>query len=278
MTSNKIKQKDLKRLDHFQVIGFRFLNWLLSSKTPLTAAALIVILTIVAFASWSIWTSKTLENRRNELAGIEKLYGDEAGKIEEKAEALRQELQTLEKLKELNPADKKAIDAGTKDPIADRRQAIEAEINSMKADHSESLAKFRAYHEKNLNYREGSLAGMRAVSILLERGEKADAEKILLSIVAKSKDDVFYQYQTRMSLIGLWLDAARYDEAIKAADEMIALTKDDKALKAQALLVKGNVMVSKGDKAAALGVYDLLIQDFPDSREAKRAQSLKAIL
>jgi predicted negative regulator of RcsB-dependent stress response len=276
---SKLNHKDLKRPDRFQSAGLAILTKMMQNKQWMLGLVAGVLGLVILLGGWSFWQSKVGGERRDALASIEKVY---AGELK-KADDQRQEIQTqLDKLEADSVPKEAAPSADPKAPAINaenmvKKFELEARLKLIKADHSDSLPKFREFFTKHAKSSEGWLAGMRASSILMARREFPAAKEIVQGVMTASKGHAFYQIQSRMALVGLLEEEKDFDGAVKLVDEVLPLAQND-GLKAQALWVKANALQLKGDKVASETVYKEIIEKFPTSRESGRAKAMISIL
>ena len=117
---------------------------------------------------------------------------------------------------------------------------------------------------------------MTAARVLIDQNKAAEAQPILEGILTKSKDNRFYQAQTRLTLIGLLEQSGDYDKALGQVDAL------DKAvgaeLKPLVLLTRGRLQLLKNDKATAKTTLNQLIDSYGTSTEAQKARTMLALL
>lgn len=276
---SKLNQKDLRRPDRFQSAGLAILAKIMQNKQWMLGLVAGILGIVILLAAWSFWQHKVGGQRRDSLASIEKAY---AGELK-KADDQRQEIQTqLDKLEAADAPKDVAPGADANSPPLNaeslmKKLELESRIKQIKADHSDSLPKFREFFANNQTSPEGWLAGMRASSILIERREFPVAKEVLQGVMTASKGSAFYQIQSRMALVGLLEEEKDFDGAVKLIDEVLPLAQND-GLKAQALWIKANALQLKGDKVACESVYKEIVEKYPTSRESGRAKAMISIL
>jgi hypothetical protein len=286
--TEKIDHKKIKGPDAFQVRLISMFDWGLKNRNMVGLMLLPLVGVVVAGFGWQWYSGYRMDLRLDSLAVVEDVYTQELFEAGKKREEIQKKIDGLAAT--ATPEAPKAADAKAGKPgevsapakpvenpqLAVQRKILEIERDGIKPDHSKSLEQFKKYFEGHKDTAEGWMAGMRAVSILLEQQKEADARPIVESVAKDSITSPIFQIQSRMILIGLNEDAGNFDAALKDAEVLIGLA--DEELKPKVLLAKGRIQMLKDAKTEAKATLDDLIVKHANTPEAQKARSMLALI
>lgn len=284
MTSvNKHQLKELKKPDAIQVKLSQILNWILGNVRYVGFAVVPVAIGAGAFYGFRSFQDGSKNKRLEELGKVQIVYENEQRKASEQRQAINAKIEALESPSAVKePAEGAAPQAAkAKDPKVSEKQAtLRQELALVRADHTESVEKYLEFSKKYDSDAEGWLAGMMASQILAETGKGQEARVVLEGLLAKSKDQVFYQTQGRLFLVGLLEDAEDYDRALAeldALDKVLgALGNED--FKPKVLLARGRIQLLKNAKDDAKKTFGTLVEAHAGSPEAQKARAYQTFL
>jgi len=265
MGKDKSFRKSLKGPDQFQTSLASWFDKAYAYRTQIAAAISVILVVLAGIIGWQYYQGHKKDQRQQALAEIESVYTEELKAAAEK----RSQLQ--EGLKDIATKDEKKL---TKNEQA-TKTAIEAQIEAIKPIHDESVAKYKAFMDKYIEYPEGWMAGFRVAADHLKKEEFTEAKDILVKVMAKANGVLFYELQGRFLLANVLAELKEFDPALKEVDVLISKANSD--LKPRMLLLKGRILVAKQDIASAKEAFDQLIKDHSASSEAQKARAMKAV-
>jgi predicted negative regulator of RcsB-dependent stress response len=281
MTSVRKEQaKALRSPDQLQVKLMSILDWLLKNVRLLLYVVIPVVAIMAISYGYRYVLNQKRESRLGELGAADVAYEKEARKANEERTAIQKKADDLQKA-----MDKTAADAKAKDPKASvlpdpakvaEKDALTKQAEAIKADHSGSRAMFEAFAKKYDTTPEGWAAAMAAVRIDVEQEKFAEARPLVEEVLAKSKDNPFYQRQARFALVGLDEELGDYDKALGELDALEKIVDD--ATKPKVLLDRGRIQLLKNAKAEAKATFATLIEKHGTTPEAQKARSMQALL
>lgn len=263
--TDKITEKQLKRPDAFQTFFFHAFNWFKSQQKNVVLTLIPVLALILAVGAWQYYSYSQRDQRRIQLAEIERTFSKEEKAPNKKKSDINAEIRKLEKA---------AKDAGKE---ADKAliEAKQKEMEKIVPDHKESLAQFTAFFHSNEKTPEGWRAGMAAVEILAKAKNFEEAAAILKKILTYSLGIEFYQVQVRLYAIAIMEDLKQYDEALSETEKLVPLASTE--LLPRVLITKARLQMESGKKEDALKTLDVIIASHSASPEARQAIAIKAL-
>jgi len=280
MTGKTKLAKELRKPDQFQVQVMSGMDWLQANIKPIMAGVVTLVVIAVSFFGWRFWQDSQTNSQQTELALVELEFLKESEAADKQRELLQKQIEALE-AKAGTPADPAAasdtpalVALSAEDQLA--KTVAEAQLTAIKADHTASAAAYRSFHQKYPDSPEGWMAGLRAVSVMLEKREFPAARDLLAAIVAQSKNDEFYQIQGRLAYVGVLEELGEFDQALAETERLLELANED--LKPQMLLVKGRIQYLKNTKPEAIATLDTIIEQHATSPEAQKARAMRALL
>lgn len=274
----KEQKKAMKQPDEFQKKGILFLDWLFRNTDKVFYIAIPVILVFAASSGYKYYQEERRNDRLEELGKVQVIFEAEQRAAFNQRQEISKQIDELEKkINPPAPTGGEAVKPAAPDPklLADKA-ALEKKMDDIQADHQQSTGKFLEFFKKYENTPEGWMAGMTAARLMAEQKKVADARPVLETVIAKSKDNRFYQTQSRLSLIGILEELGDYDAALTHVD---ALEKSvDADLKPKILLAKGRLQMLKNSKDDAKATFNSLIESHGSSPEAQKARSIQSLL
>lgn len=274
--------KSLKQPDQFQVKAMKLVDWLLSNTKVITGIAVVCAVVVVGAYVVNYASERSRNTRLDELGKVQIVFEGEQKKAQDQREALQKQIDALESAAAPKATDVPAADAGVKaapkekDPkVTAQTDALKKQVEGVKADHTESTAKFQEFYKKFDSSAEGWMAALTASRLLVDNGKAPEAVPLLTSVLDKSKSNTFYQVQTRLALISVLEDQSEFDKALAEVDSLDKLA--DKEMKPRILLAKGRIQLLKNQKDAAKATFDSLIEQHGASPEAQKARSIQAL-
>jgi predicted negative regulator of RcsB-dependent stress response len=227
----KEKIKALKGPDEFQARVLRVLDWANKNVKYLTLIAVPVALALIGLFVWKNVSESFRDKRLSELGQAQVVYDDEEKAAEKQRETFRGQIEKIDAdmAKPAAPvAGQPPPPATPADPaLAAKKDALQKQVDAVKADHSASLKLFQAYFDKFAGKPEGWLAGMTAAKIQAEQNSYGDARSTLEKVLERADSDKFYQVQARFMLVGLLEEQGEYDAAIAEVDKLDSLVEPD---------------------------------------------------
>jgi predicted negative regulator of RcsB-dependent stress response len=274
----KEQKKAMKQPDEFQKKGILFLDWLFKNTNKVVYVAIPVILVFAASSGYKYYQEERRNDRLEELGKVQVIFEAEQRAAFNQRQDISKQIDELEK--KINPPAPTGGEAAkpvTPDPkLVAEKAVLEKKMDDIQADHQQSTGKFLEFFKKYENTPEGWMAGMTAARLMAEQKKVADARPVLETVIAKSKDNRFYQTQSRLSLIGILEELGDYDAALTQVD---ALEKSvDADLKPKILLAKGRLQMLKNSKDDAKATFNALIESHGSSPEAQKARSIQSLL
>lgn len=261
---NKKTDKLLKRPDALQTWFFHALDRMKTEQKKVIAIITPVVLLIAAAGAWQYYSYLQVGKRKHELAQIEKLFKKEEREASKKKSDITDAIAKMEK-----EAKDKKID--NKAQIDSKRKEMEA----IKENHTESLAKFMEFFKANEKSPEGWVAGMTAVEQLLKDKNYETSAGILSKILSHSLGIDFYQVQVRLMYIAVLEDLKKYPEALAETEKLIPLAATD--LHPRIYLNKSRIELEAGKKEDANKTLDMIVSKYSGTSEARQAQAIKAL-
>jgi|GEM_PF-906347 len=284
--TEKIDHKKIKGPDAFQLRLISLFDWGMKNRKMVGLMLLPLVGVVVVGFAWQWYSGYRTDKRLDSLAAVEDVYMQELFDSGKKREEIQKKIDALPLTppvpaaadpKAPKSADEKTAAKPAENPqIIAQRKLLEVERDGIKPDHSKSLEQFKKYFEGHKGTAEGWLAGMRAVTILIEQQKESEARPIVEAVAKESITAPIFQIQSRMILIGLNEDAGNFDAALKDAEVLIGLADDE--LKPKVLLAKGRIQLLKEAKADAKATLDDLIVKHANTPEAQKARSMLALI
>ena len=273
-STHKEHIKALKRPDQFQATGIMAVNWLTGHLRLVAMLAAPVVIVVIGFFIFQTVETQRKTTRLEDLGKVSAIYDDEARVASEQRQVFTKKIQDIDA--KLAPKGEGQAPLPASPAQAAEKAALEKQAQAIKADHTGSAQRFLEFYKTHDGDPEGWVAGMTAARVLIDQNKAAEAQPILEGILTKSKDNRFYQAQTRLTLIGLLEQTGDYDKALGQVDAL------DKAvgaeLKPLVLLTKGRLQLLKNDKATAKTTLNQLIDSYGTSTEAQKARTMLALL
>ena len=157
-----------------------------------------------------------------------------------------------------------------------KKEALEAKMLELKADHSASQKQYETYFAKHDGTVEGTAAGLRLSGILLADKRLADARKIVEKVLTRTVGHPFYDVHARLLYIGILEDLNDLDTAVAQVDKLKKAATGE--MQPLALLAIGRLYAMRNAKDEARTAFQEIIDKHGTSREAERARGLIAIL
>lgn len=272
--------KQLKAPDALQARLAGILAWLLKNSRVGLYALVPVVIAVGSFLGWRYFQTHQRNARIEELGKIQVVYEGEQRKVNDARQAIGKQIEALEaKAAAPAPADptKPAPAAPALDPqVAIQKAMLEKQAEGIKADHTVSRGQYQEYFKKYEGQPEGWLAGMTAARLLIEEEKLTEAQPLIETVLAKSKDLPFYQIQSRFALMGLLEESGDFDKALAETDALEKLV--DKEMQPKVLLARGRIQMLKNSKDDAKKTFSSLIENHSASPEAQKARSIQALL
>lgn len=273
---SKQRSKELKAPDQFQARAANIMDWALLNKAQLIMFAGLLVLVVLALFGYNYWKHTQKDSRIAQLGTVQMMLDNETKAISEEADALRKTMATPKPIGDkLTAADKQTLEAENKKIEVDNN-LVEAKIEKLKPNTSDSREAFVKFAKDNTSNPEGWMAGVTAANLYIDADKTAEAKDILKLVIDNSKSSEFYQTHARFILVGLLEDEQKFDEAIKQIDELEKVVNKD--FEPKVLLAKGKVQMLKKASDDAKVTLSKLIKEFGNSPEAKEAKSIKALL
>ena len=279
--SHKEQAKALKGADAFQTLMMSVLDWLIKNSRLIALALAPVVLVLVASFAWQSYNKSQKNSRLKELGTVQVVYDQELKKANDARTEISKQIDEIDKKISASTPPPPADGQPEVEPVVDpklktEKDQLEQKLAAIKPDHSGSVGKFQAFFDKYSGFPEGWMAAMTAARIYADQEKLSEARPILESVVAKSKDNRFYQAQARLSLIGMFEETAEYDKALAEIDQLDKLVDQD--LKPRVLLAKGRLQWLKNDKEGAKATFNSLIEAHAASPEAQKARAIESLL
>ncbi len=255
-SAQKEHLKALKSPDQFQAKAMSLLEWLIGHSKMLVVVLAPVALGVAGVYAYQSFQDTKRNSRAEELGKIQVVYDEEARKVSDEREVLEKKI-----------ADPK---------FAAEKDALSKQAASLKANHSESGAKFQAYFTKYKDKPEGWAAGLTAAESLVDSGKIDEAVSLVESVFTASKGVSFYQTSAGFLLIGLYEQKGELDKALEKVE---LLAKDATAeIGIKTKFLKGKILYLKNQKDEAKAIFSELVEKNGQSPEAAKAQAILLLL
>lgn len=264
MSKDKEFSKSLKAPDSFQQTMAGLVNWVAANQALFFGSIGVLLLVFAGVFGWQFFRDKKITARQEALAEIDYQYAKEEEEVAKKRADLTKEMTDAKK------------PASGSDKNTAKQDQLQRTIDGLKADHTASMEKYKAYYESNKDVNEGWLAGMRYAGYLLSQKKFADARPIYEHILEKSKNSDFHQMHVGFVYANQLVEEKDFEKALQQTDMLLAKATDD--IKPQVYLLRARILLAKGDKESATKALDALIKDHASSTEAQKAKSMKAVL
>lgn len=290
MSSYKDKLKLLKDPDIFQRVGYQLLDNFAKRRALYLGGLFTVVVVIVGLFVAAHVRDNLREDRRNEVAAIDRVYETQEELANDKRQELYKELtrlkaelakyETAQKKKEATKTKGKKKKSGDKeikdlDPSVTKETLakLESDLKGVKSDHSKSLSQYLEFAKANDDNPEGWNAALRAAKIYEAQQKYLELVDLLAPVLDKTSDISFYSIQVRLYYAGVLEHLERHDEALSVLQQI--KEDQDQTLWVRVLLARGRVLGLSGSKEEAAQVLNDLIQRYPNSTEAHKARAMK---
>jgi tetratricopeptide (TPR) repeat protein len=287
MVSYKQQLKMFRRPDVLQKAAARWLAIAIKQKRLIFIALAALASVVIGLAGYNTTQSWRVDRLRADLAKIESDFEKELEAAEHQQqtrqgeismiEARETALQTPEKLAADSADAKLSADERAKilKELAAKKTALDAELENFRADHSASLKQYEAFFGEAENYPEGWRAGMRVSEIYLQSRNYEGAAGILAKVLAKAGQHDLYRLQVRLTYVNVLDELGRYDDALQALEPLMRETEPE--FLAKALLVKGRLLLAKGETGPAREIFDRIAKDFDKTAAAAKAKVVRLV-
>jgi tetratricopeptide (TPR) repeat protein len=264
---DKKTEKQLKRPDAFQKFFFHAMAWLRSQEKALIMVLIPLALLLVVGGAWQYYRYWESGQRKHQLAEIEKSFAKEEKEAAKKRSAIQDAITQMEK-----PSKNKDVKAEDNKALIENKRK---EMESIEADHKDTVAKYIAFFHANEKNAEGWRAGMVAVETLVKTEKLQEASDIVSKILAHSLGIPFYQVQVRLMYVGILEDLKKYDAALTELEKVIPLAPED--LLPKVYLNRSRIELGAGKKEDAVKTLDMIVSKYANSSEARQALAIKAL-
>lgn len=263
------KTNNLNAPDAFQVQAYSVMDKVARNPKPLYFAGGLILALLLGTYAWTYVRDSQSEKLQNAVASVDAVYEKEMKTYTESREA-------LEKQRDAIVAKQPAPAEGQMPVETPEIAAINAQIRTLRPDHSASSAQYLEFYKANPKSAEGLAAGLKHAAYVAEKGDLDAAKAQLAPIVADSKKQTVLHIQAILLLISIEEDKGDFDSAIKLSDELIASVGPE--LMPRALLTKGQAQFLKKDFANAKATLEKIVADHGAAPEAERARGLLALI
>lgn len=270
-------RKNIKKPDKFQIIGTLVLDYLYRHRIKIALIVAVIVVVGVGMIFGSYLLSRIEKQRAEELAKINKELLDEEINIQNQKKQIQQSLNKIEETLNSNNSDKnKKLTKKALLKLKEEKDQYLQQLEALKVNYDKYIPLYNQYFNKYKNYTQGWGAGIKLVSMLIDKGELDKAQNILSTIENLSKNNKFYQYYTNYLQGDLLFELGKYDEALALIDKVIALAPVD--LKADCLLKKAYFLLKLDKKDEVLNILDLIMKDYTGTEEYSSAVALKMLV
>ncbi|MCX6131056.1 MAG: hypothetical protein NTX25_18610 [Proteobacteria bacterium] len=273
MSNQNSKEMNLKGPDAFQAKLAEFFAGIAQNPKPLLGVVTAILVVLLAGFGFRYFSKNKQDARRTELSQVDQGFEDEAKAFTKQREALEKKRDTL-KAAQVKPA----ADPKDAKPLEDSAEikALDAEIKSLKPNHSASALQYKNFFAHYPKAAEGWVAGLKYAAYAAEQGQLEEAQNLLEQLVKNSNGHAVLQTQTLFLLISVLEDRNEFDKALEQIEVLNKIASDE--LKPRILLGKAQIFFFKKDYANTKVTATKLLTEHESSPEADRARSLLALL
>jgi len=263
-------EKQLRAPDQFQTGVAHAFDWMVKNKNLVMVVVVPLAVMALGYAGWGYYAETQKANRIEALGKVEAGFRNENKVVFDQQEGMRKEVSSLDE--QIG----KEADAKKKDGLNAKKAALQGQMEAMKADHTASIAGYKAFFEANTGNPEGWAAGAKSAALMIGKKDFAGAKELLGKVIDASNKEIFYQTQCRIMLMGVLEELGDLKAATEVADVLAGLADDTQ--KPFALLQKARFEIGQDQKDAAKKTIDQLIEKHGSSAEADTAKTMKALI
>lgn len=301
MTSKeKLHEKELRQPDPLQVRLARILDSILSHAKVIAGVGFAGCLVVGGFYAYEQIKANVRKGRVEELSKIQIVYSGEEKAAADKRLEIQKKLAAVEPAPSTPASQPKEGDPASATPppkvspeIEAQKKELTKQMEAIKADHNASRDLFQAFAKKYEGEPEGWAAAMIVGKILVDQEKFADAKTVYEGLLAKTKQEPFYQIQAVFGVVGVYEELGEFDKGLTEIDQLTNLmvgSKDTSTttqalfsgysseLLPKLLLSKAQLLMFKGNKEEAKKTLSQLLEQHSGAPQAQKARTMRSLV